>query len=535
MSIVVVGSGASAVHFAASALERGHEVTMVDVGRTRPDPVRPEDDFEELKRHLDDPVAHLLGERFESVVYPGESGEYYGFPPNKSYVFEEVDSFRVRATGFAPLLSFAEGGLAEAWTAGAFPFNAHEMADFPVSYEELAPYYDVVAERIGICGAEDDLAEHFPVHGHLLPALDLDEHSRLLLERYAARREALREMGCVMGRSRSAVLTRDRDGRRACGYLGRCLLGCPTDSLYTPVITLRELRKHERFTYRGGLCVQRFRFEGRRVTAVVAERLEDGGTEEIPVDRLVLGAGTLPSAKIFLESWRRERGEVLRLEGLMDNRQVLMPFVNPGMIRRPHDPKTYQYHQILIGLLADDPRDYVHGIVTTLKTAMIHPVVQSMPLDVRTSLHVFRNLHAALGLVNVNFPDRRRPDCYLTLDAGSPEGEEAPPLRVHYEPPPGEGARLRASLRRFRRALRKLGCVAVPGLVHVRPMGASVHYAGTFPMTVEDRPLTTTPDGRSRDLDNLWFVDGSTFPFLPAKNLTFTMMANAARVAERAF
>jgi hypothetical protein len=31
------------------------------------------------------------------------------------------------------------------------------------------------------------------------------------------------------------------------------------------------------------------------------------------------------------------------------------------------------------------------------------------------------------------------------------------------------------------------------------------------------------------------FADGSTFPDLPAKNLTFTLMANATRIAEEAF
>jgi choline dehydrogenase-like flavoprotein len=51
-------------------------------------------------------------------------------------------------------------------------------------------------------------------------------------------------------------------------------------------------------------------------------------------------------------------------------------------------------------------------------------------------------------------------------------------------------------------------------------------------MTDADQPLTATPDCRSRDFQNLFLVDGSTFPFLPAKNLTFTLMANAARVAD---
>jgi choline dehydrogenase-like flavoprotein len=63
-------------------------------------------------------------------------------------------------------------------------------------------------------------------------------------------------------------------------------------------------------------------------------------------------------------------------------------------------------------------------------------------------------------------------------------------------------------------------------------MGASVHYAGTIPMTRENSAWTATPEGRSRDFENLFLADGTTFPFLPAKNLTFTLMANASRIAE---
>jgi choline dehydrogenase-like flavoprotein len=537
VSVLVVGSGASAVHFAQSALERGHDVTMVDVGRRRPDPVRPDDSFEDLKRNLDDPVAHLLGESFESVTYAGVKGEYYGFPPNKKYVFEGVGPARVHANGFEPLTSFAQGGLAEAWTAGAFPYHAEEITDFPFSFDELAPYYDLVAGRIGISGAQDDLARSYPVHANLQPALDLDEHSRVLLERYEAKRDTFAELGFTLGRSRVATLSREWNGRSACTKLGRCLLGCPTEALWTPLVTLRELRKHERFTYRDGLLARSFRYDANgKITTLVVQAIAGGDVEEIPVDRLVLGAGTLSSSKIMMESWYEQTGEILRLPGLMDNRQVLLPFLNPSLFRRPHDPETYQYHQITMALEGETGRDRVHGLITTLKTASIHPIVQNVPLDVRTALWVFRNLHAALGLVNVNFPDRRRADCYLTLGGSSLVGRSgAPALRIHYEPPAGERGRIARTTRRFRKALRALGCFVPPGMSHVRPMGASVHYAGTLPMTSENEPFTTTPTGRSREFANLWFVDGTTFPFLPAKNLTFTLMANAARIAERDF
>jgi choline dehydrogenase-like flavoprotein len=264
------------------------------------------------------------------------------------------------------------------------------------------------------------------------------------------------------------------------------------------------------------------------VRSLVVERVDGGGEEEIEVERLALGSGTLSTAKIFLESWRRATGERARLTGLMDNRQVLVPFLSWRMIRRRHDPRTYQYHQLALGLEGTEPRDYVHALVTTLKTASIHPIVQSVPLDVRTGLRVFRDVHAALGLVNVNFPDRRRRTCWVELADGPERGF---PLVVHYEPPTGERALLGRTLARVRRALGALGAVVPPGLTHVRPMGASVHYAGTLPMTAEPRPFTTTPHGASRDFAGLDLVDGSTFPFLPAKNLTFTLMANATRIA----
>ena len=48
-----------------------------------------------------------------------------------------------------------------------------------------------IARRIGIGGEEDDLAEYFPHHEHLLAPVTLDESSEILLARYERRRNAL--------------------------------------------------------------------------------------------------------------------------------------------------------------------------------------------------------------------------------------------------------------------------------------------------------------------------------------------------------
>ncbi len=54
-------------------------------------------------------------------------------------------------------------------------------------------------------------------------------------------------------------------------------------------------------------------------------------------------------------------------------------------------------------------------------------------------------------------------------------------------------------------------------------------------MASEGDALTATTDGASRAFGNVLLADGLTFPSLPAKNLTFTLMANATRIAEEAF
>lgn len=528
MKVIVVGSGPSGVHFAQTALAMGREVLMLDVGHERPMPAAPGAAFDDLKRRLDDPAGYLLGDDFQGVTLPGGTGEYYGLPPSKEYVLTPVRPFSLKEWGFSSLSSFARGGLAEAWTAGVYPFTEAELADFPFSYADLLPHYEEVARRIGVSGVGDDLAPFFPPHAHLMEPLRLDAHSQRLLDAYASLRADLNAAGCYAGRSRLAVLTRPHDGRDPCSYLGRCLWGCPHQALYTPSVTLERLIAEPGFRYVPGSYVSHCTWDASRHVRGVVVLAQDGSEETVGGDAVALAAGTLSSARIVLESVRRATGEILTLTGLMDNQQILVPFVNLGMIGKASDPRSYQYHQVCLGLAGDDPRHYVHAQLTTLKTGMAHPVIQSLPFDLATDTTVFRLLRSALGVANVNLHDTRRPDCRATLE---PQASGPGRLVLNYTPPADDAAQIASALTRVRSALHRLGCVVPPGMAHVRPKGASVHYAGLIPMGSSDGPLGASAEGKSRDFEGLYFADGVTFPFLPAKNITFTLMANAVRVA----
>jgi choline dehydrogenase-like flavoprotein len=122
-NFLIVGSGPSGVHLAQTLLDRGHLVTMLDVGHERPQPALPEADFDGLKSGLADPAGYFLGEGGEAIVFPSERTRYYAFPPSKGYVFRTPAGFNSLNSGFEPAISFATGGLAEAWTGGSYPLN----------------------------------------------------------------------------------------------------------------------------------------------------------------------------------------------------------------------------------------------------------------------------------------------------------------------------------------------------------------------------------------------------------------------------
>lgn len=522
-NVVVVGSGATGVHFAQTALEKGVHVTMIDAGARSTPPALPDASITALRAKVDDPAEFFLGRAFEAVITRDATAEYYGFSPQQDYAVQRGGEH----DGMEVLHSFAGGGLAQVWTAGAYPFNDLDLEDFPFGYDGLKSSYDEVARRIGVSGDADDLTQFFPMHKHLQPPLRLDAASQSLLAAYVAKRNRVNAQGVFVGRSRVATLSQPIGERGACEYLGRCKWGCPRSALYTPSTTLATLQRHPSFRYLSGRIVRHLLLrENGTASSLVCRRAEDGGEETVAFERVVLAAGTLGSAEIMLRTFR-EAGSPVRLHGLMDNRQVLVPFAQLRRLGRLREETEYLYHLLAMTVVGEQPSDFVHCQVTTLTAGLLHPVLQRLPCDLRTSILIGRLATAAFGVVNLNFPDTRRRDCEAWLDDDQ--------LRLRYVPPADESPRLARAVTRVRRALRTLGCFAPHRMQHVRPMGASAHYAGLFPMSAVRQPLTTAPDCRSWDIPNVYFADGSTFPALPAKNLTFTLMANATRVATEAF
>jgi choline dehydrogenase-like flavoprotein len=151
-------------------------------------------------------------------------------------------------------------------------------------------------------------------------------------------------------------------------------------------------------------------------------------------------------------------------------------------------------------------------------------VLFDLPLSIGANAAVLRLMTAATGMVMLFYPAAPHPENYLRL---APDGA----LELCYgEPGAGNPGRGRAE-NVLSRLFRKAGFFCLARMCQYPGMGSSIHYAGTLPMSAAPGPYQLYPDGRLFGTRAVYVADGACFPHLPAKNLTFTIMANAMRIA----
>lgn len=421
----------------------------------------------------------------------------------------------VNSAGFSAVLSYAKGGLANAWGAGVFRYDDRDLAGWPVTAAELTPFYDDLTRHIGISGAEDDLAPYFGTTADLQPPLPLSRLAARFLGAYQGRRTAMRRRGIHVGRLRSAILTQDHRGRAAHRIHNQEFFQPNLQGIYHPGYTLDELRRAGDVEYRPGVLVLRFREEADGVV-VTGRDLGTGDEVEFRARHLVLAAGALNTARLALAS----RGDTVTRLPLLDNQLSYLPLVDPGRIGAGHEPDAFAGAELC--LVYDGPLapERVQGTFYGLQAPLRGDLFGELPLSLRGNLVALRHLVPAMGMIQLFHPDRPTAGNELQLGEGDA-------LRVRYQRRT-LGIVERHLLRQFLGA----GYLGLRSLVQYPEPGSSMHYAGGLPMCTEPAgPYQCDRFGRLGGGGRVRVVDGAAFPTLPARNHTFTIMANAARIA----
>jgi choline dehydrogenase-like flavoprotein len=532
LDVIVVGSGASAVHAAWPLAAAGRRVLMLDVGArdTRYADLLPRKGFSAIRGEEPEQARYFLGDDFEGIpAGPVRVGAQ--LTPPRKHIAALAEALQPLAAGdFNAMQSLALGGLAAGWGAGAFPFNDRDLAQWPITREALQPHYEAVARQIGVCGrAHGDLGAELGPLAALLPAARTDSNGLALFARYRKQRAALRARGFALDAPWLAVATREVGGRGPMQYLDMEFWGDADRAVYRPAWTLEQLRAFPNFEYREATLVEHFAEPQAGRIEVHARHAQSGEALRFECARLVLAAGALGTARIVLASFGMF-GERLPL---VSNPYTYFPCLNLGMLGRTPRDARHSLTQAMAMFTPRGERDAQGNAAAPLmaqaysyRSLLAFKLIKEMPLPMPQARQLAQLMQPALVIVGVHHADGPAAGKALWLEPGV-NGAPAT-LRIEYRPTNEEQEQRRRRERELMRCFRALGCVA---LRRIDPgHGASIHYGGPLPMQREARALTTELSGRLRGTQGVYVADGAAFPDLPAKGLTLTLMANARRV-----
>lgn len=525
--VAIVGSGPSGSLAADRLLAAGLRVAMLDVANDddRYRKLIPDQPFWEIRASDPEQRRYFLGDELEGVPTGDVRVGAQLTPPRQFVTRDSERLLRVTGDDFEPMQSLALGGLGAAWGAASFTYTPDELERIGIRPSQLSGYYDAVARRIGVSGEPgDDASEHcFQVTAHQ-PPLELDAVAKAIWAAYGRRRAELRRAGLSLGRTPLAVLTRDLGERRANPLFDMDFWGDSRRSVFRPRYLVEELLRNPRFRLVRGTLVRSFRDEqgGVEVEAIDAST---GEPRRFRARRLMLCAGAINSARLALHALGLHDVPV----PMLCNPYRYLPCFALRMLGHAADDRRHSLSQ-LVALYAppDDPGDVVPAQMYGYRSLLLFKLVKEMPLPPWAGLQVARLLMNALCIVGIHHSDA--PHAGKTLRVRPPGREPLPVVHFEYAASDSERSRRRERERALVRLLRRLGLLPY---ARIDPGPASsIHYAGTLPMGDGDAPFGTHPDGRLRGAPRVYVGDSTTWRYLPAKGLTFTIMANALRVAD---
>lgn len=501
---------------------------MVDAG-LRPGTASPEpigENFEFLRREDRAQEDYLIGRDFEGIPFgPVRVGAQ--LTPPRQYILQQAAEELVLDTDLALAQSLALGGLGAGWGASAMPYSDPELGDWPLGRGDLQAHYDAVAERVGICGAEDDdLSDSVgPIHP-LLPPAKQDSNGLSIRKRYEAHRRRFHRRGLRLGHPRLAAATEPWRGRGPLAYHDMEFYSDADRAVYRPRYTVEEMTaRFPEFAYAPGWIAEEYRESADGIALTLRPTGGGGERRTVRARQLVLAAGVLGTARIVLRSEKRF-GEPLPF---VTNPYIYYPCLNWPRLGKPS--RKFRHSLTQLTALFDPDGSGARDVQLQLysyRSLLLFKLVKESPLAARESLRLMRALSEYYVIVGLHHPDRPGEGKFLRLYRGETARQDQ--LEVRHALSSEDEAWNRRQERRILRTLLWLGLLP---LKRIDPGGgASIHYGGPLPMTdaAGAGALTATAEGRLRARTRVRVADGAAFPNLPAKGPTFTLMAWADRV-----
>ena len=505
--VIIIGSGAGGGTLAHRLAPSGRSVLVLERGDWLPREIQNWDAeavFVDNRYVSADPWYDDHGKTFQPQIhyYVGGATKFYG-----------AALYRLRERDFGELKH--HGGISPAW---------------PISYDELEPYYQQAEELYQVHGLRgEDPTEPAASGPYPHPPISHEPRIKQLFDDLAA-------VGLHPFHSPEGVMLDESDPSSSpcirCNTCDgfACLLHAKSDA---EVIAVRPALRHENVTLIRNAKVRKLETDptGRTVTSVVAE--VDGVEQRFSASIVVVSAGAANSAKLLLSSANDKHSNGLANGSDQVGRNYV--FHNSRAFLAISTEKNDTRFQKTLGVndyyFGDADFDYPMGNVQMVGKSSAPMYKGEKPIEAGLA-PMFALSDVAERAVDfwLSAEDLPVPENRVTL---ATDGN----IRLSYTP--NNRRALEELYGRVKGHLSHLGMHPhhlIPRDVYMKndiPVAGCAHQAGTVRFGTDPATSVLDADCKAHELDNLYVVDTSFFPSIGAVNPALTAMANALRVGDR--
>jgi choline dehydrogenase-like flavoprotein len=579
--VVVIGSGAGGGTAVQVLTKLGINVCLLEAGRM----LNPAKDF---KEHVLPYQVDHRGAGPHAESYFGRQQWGYFNAPNGYWDIDGEPYTVAKDSEFRWFRSRILGGRTNHYGRISLRFADYDFkpystdglgTDWPVTYDEISPWYDKAEGFIGVTGTKEGIRS--APDGNFLPPIPPRVHE-VLVQRACARLN----IPCIP--SRMAMLTKPLNGRAACHYCGQCGRGCTTASNYASsyVQILPAMKTGKVQVIANAMARELVTDATGKVTAVSYIDKTDGSEKQVRCRTVVLAASACESARLLLNSksskypqgLANSSGKVGRY--LMDTVGYSMSATVPALSGMPHyNSDGYGSHLYVPWWLWDKhknlnfPRGYhieVGGGYGMPGIGSFQGVVNRVEgYGIPMKQAIRDNYGTSVGLSGRGemIPNE---DSYCEIDPEVKDRWEIPVLRFHWKWSDHELNQVRHMQQTFRAILEAMGgqittgvggnrgtaataaggpqrggqapqtttamAATAPGAdpnrVPISRGGAIIHEVGTVRMADDPKNGPLNRFCQAHDVKNLFVADGAPFVSNADKNPTHTIIALAWRTAE---
>jgi choline dehydrogenase-like flavoprotein len=416
--------------------------------------------------------------------------------------------------------------------------------DWPISYDDLSPYYDKAESFIGVTGSKEGIRS--APDGIFQTCPPPRVHEVLI-------KKASDKLGIPCVPNRLAVITQKTNGRAPCHYCGQCGRGCVTASNYSSSqVQIFPALKTGKLTLITGAMARELITDGDgKVTAVSYVDKATRTERQIKCRTVVLAASCCESTRLLLNSrgpghtngLANSSGAVGR--NLTDSTGFSLGGRIPALegMQRHDDDGMGGAHLYMPWWLWDKKTDFPRGYHIEIGGGYGMPGVGSFSGVCAREEGYGESLKKAIYEdygTHVNFAGRGEmipnAQTFCEIDPNVVDRWGIPVLKFHFQWSEAELKQVQHMEDTFASIIETMGGTVTRS---TRPIeekislgGEIIHEVGAIRMGNDPKSSALNQYCQAHDVKNLFVADAAPFVSNPDKNPTLTIVALAWRTAE---